>query len=271
MRGPAVAAHRVPAVAAGPGALRALVDGATGSVELAFGGGGYVRLDTGRVLLAGPRAPLGPLSLLVAGLSAESLRPGAPAAAAGGRLRVGDLEVDVCRARRPRAPRTLTLGTGWWEALAAALARLPGPPRALAPGLRALARGDVRAATAVLAGLGEGLTPAGDDVLAGFAAWRWTRGRPVRIETAGCAPLGRDYLDCAGRGELPEPAAAVLAAVYAGEARAAARRAGALGSWGASSGAALAWGMAAGAGWEPVPESPVEPLRERPRSGDPGP
>ncbi len=62
-----------------------------------------------------------------------------------------------------------------------------------------------------------------------------------------CAPLGRDYLRCAERGELPGPAAAVLSAIRAGDAPAAARRAGRLGEWGASSGAALLWGMAAGA------------------------
>jgi hypothetical protein len=249
--GPAVAARPARALVAGPGAGRALAHGAAGAVELALGGGGYLALDTGRVLLAGPRAPLGPLSLLATGLPDEGLRPGAPAAVAGGRLLVGDLEVDVRAARRAPAPRVLALRAGWRRALAAALARLPPPSRALAPGLRALARGDLDAGTAALAGLGEGLTPAGDDVLAGFAAWRWTRGRPVRVDASGCAPLGRDYLRCAERGELAAPAAAVLAAICAGDARAAARRAGGLRAWGASSGAALAWGMSAGARQDP--------------------
>ncbi|MBW3609581.1 MAG: DUF2877 domain-containing protein, partial [Actinobacteria bacterium] len=61
------------------------------------------------------------------------------------------------------------------------------------------------------------------------------------------APLGRDYLRCAERGELPEPAAAVLTAIRAGATRAASRRASRLAGWGASSGAALLWGLAAGA------------------------
>jgi hypothetical protein len=251
MTGAAVAARPARALAAGPAGVRALVDGAAGSVELAFAGGGYVRLDTGRVLLAGPRAPLGPLSLLVAGLPAEGLHPGARAAVAGGRLKVGELEIDVRGARRPPPPRVLALRAGWEASLAAALARLPAPPRILAPGLRALAGGDVRAGSAALAGLGEGLTPAGDDVLAGFAAWHWARDRPVRLDASGCAPLGRDYLRCAERGELPAPAAAVLAAICSGDARAAASRAGGLRSWGGSSGAALAWGMAAAAGRVP--------------------
>ncbi len=55
------------------------------------------------------------------------------------------------------------------------------------------------------------------------------------------------YLRCAERGELPEAAAAVLAAIRAGHAPLAARRAEALRTWGATSGNALLWGMAAAA------------------------
>ncbi|MDP1846813.1 MAG: DUF2877 domain-containing protein, partial [Solirubrobacteraceae bacterium] len=62
-----------------------------------------------------------------------------------------------------------------------------------------------------------------------------------------CAPLGREYLRCAERGELPEPAAAVLDAIRRADPSAAARRAARLADWGASSGAALLWGIAAGA------------------------
>ncbi len=88
-------------------------------------------------------------------------------------------------------------------------------------------------------------------MLAGFAAWRWTCGRPVSVDASGCAPLGRDYLRCAERGELAAPADAVRVAVCAADAPAAARCARRLTAWGASSGAALAWGMAAGAGLVP--------------------
>ncbi len=111
----------------------------------------------------------------------------------------------------------------------------------------ALAAGDLAAGAAALAGLGEGLTPAGDDVLAGFAAWRWALAAPVTLPAERCAPLGREYLRCAERGELPQPAAAVLEAILAGDAGGAARRACGLAAWGASSGAALLWGLAAGA------------------------
>ena len=131
---------------------------------------------------------------------------------------------------------------------------MPSRPRHVrsSRGCGALAAGRLSAATAQLAGRGEGLTPAGDDVLAGFAAWRWASGAPVALAAGRCAPLGREYLRCAERGELPAPAAAVMAAIRAGDAPAGRRRATGLAEWGASSGAALLWGVAAGAAATPA-------------------
>ena len=239
------------AVVIGPGARRALraAAGATagGSVELAFGPGGYVRLGARRVLLAPARSPLGPLSILVAGLVRGDLALGDPASVRGDALVVGALRIELAGARAAPAPGRSARAPGWPAALDAAAAVVAPAPAALRPGLAALATGDVPRAVAQLAGRGEGLTPAGDDVLAGFAAWRWADGTPVALPTQRCAPLGRDYLRCAERGELPEPAAAVLAAIRDADPAAAARRAARLADWGASSGAALLWGMAAGA------------------------
>jgi len=237
------------AVVVGPGARRALRDGATGSVELAFGPGGYLRLDGGWVLLAPARSPLGPLSALVAGLARGDLVPGDAAAVAGDVLVVGPLRIDLSRARDAPPACTRSLATGWRAALAAALDVVAPAPAELAAGLDALALGDLAAGAASLAGRGDGLTPAGDDALAGFAAWRWALGAPAVIPAERCAPLGCDYLRCAERGELPQPAATVLNAILAGDVAAAARRARGLATWGASSGAALLWGMAAGAAW----------------------
>lgn len=247
----AVARRSARAVVVGPGARRALRDaaGATagGHVELAFGPGGYLRLGRRHVLLAPARSPLGPLSVLVAGLARGDLVPGDPAAVAGGAVVVGPLRIELAGARDAPAPRAGSLAAGWDAALAAARDAVSPAPPALVPGLAALAAGDVARAVAQLAGRGEGLTPAGDDVLAGFAAWRWSCGRPVALPAQRCAPLGRDYLRCAERGELPAPAAAVLDAIRDGDAPRAARRAARLADWGASSGAALLWGIAAGA------------------------
>jgi uncharacterized protein DUF2877 len=235
------------ALVVGPGARRALHDGAAGTVELAFGPGGYVRLGEHRVLLAPARSPLGPLSILVAGLMRGDLVPGDRATVAGGALVVGALRIELAAARDVPAPRAVRLAPHWPAALTAALAVVAPAPAALAPGLDGLAAGDAVAGAAWLAGRGDGLTPAGDDVLAGYAAWRWAEGKAVTLPAGDCAPLGRAYLRCAERGELPQPAAAVLAAIRAGDAPTAARRAGRLADWGASSGAALLWGMAAAA------------------------
>jgi hypothetical protein len=103
-------------------------------------------------------------------------------------------------------------------------------------------------------------------VLAGYAAWRWSCAAPVALSADRCAPLGREYLRCAERGELPGPAADVLAAIRAGDGASARRRARGLADWGASSGAALLWGMAAGAA-----ETAAAATREAPaRAGAPG-
>jgi hypothetical protein len=120
----------------------------------------------------------------------------------------------------------------------------------LAAGLRALARGRAEEAVRRLAGRGDGLTPAGDDALAGYAAWRHSTGRPVAISglAAGrSSPLGLAYLRCAERGELPGAGVALLAALRWGDPAAASAAARTLRGWGASSGDAMLWGIAAGA------------------------
>ena len=99
----------------------------------------------------------------------------------------------------------------------------------------------------MLAGLGQGLTPAGDDVLAGYAGWMALRGTPVELSALAAdrsPPISLAYLRCAERGELPEPAARLLAAR---DARTFERRARVLARWGSSSGRALMWGFAAAA------------------------
>jgi hypothetical protein len=222
----------------GPGAWRALRAGADGTVEIAFARGGYVRLGGGWLLLAPPRAPLGPLSVVVAGLGA--LAPGAPVRAVAGALHVGADRIDLGGARTPRPAPAPPLDDGWRAALAAALDACAAPPGL---DVAALRDGDL----AALAGRGPGLTPVGDDVLAGYAAWSHAEGAPVRIAGERCSPIGLAYLRCAERGELPEPARRTLEAIRAGDARLAARRARVLARWGATSGSAILYGMAAAA------------------------
>jgi hypothetical protein len=236
------------AVWLGPGAARALRPGRPGLVEVAHENGAYVRV--GRhdyVHLCGPRAPRGPLSIALSRLPDVApqwqVRVGADA------MRVGPLLLSLTAAERAtaRAPRR---GQGAEAAVAqavsAARAELPPPPPEVVPGLALLAAGGVEAGATALAGLGEGLTPAGDDVLTGFAGWRAAAGHASALSghvKGRSSPLGLAYLRCAERGELPDSADALLRTMTAGDAAGAARRARVLAGWGASSGAALYWGM----------------------------
>jgi hypothetical protein len=181
-----------------------------GVVEFALHPGGYIRFGDEFILVATPRSPRGPLTLIANGLHAAPLRPGDRAWIEDGALRVGPHTIPLVATPCPR-PK---LGAGW----RAALDVTPKPPPA-GPGE------------------GEGLTPVGDDLLAGYAYIKGT----VPFTTSLASPLGAAYVRCAARGELPEVVARVLEAPDAETAR---RRAKAVSQWGSSSGAAILWGVA---------------------------
>jgi Protein of unknown function (DUF2877) len=250
------------ALFAGPGALRALRRGGRGAVELVLSGGAYLRLADDWLLVTEPGAPFGPLSLAVSGMEPGALHPGQLARALPGRLVIGDQVVSLerVRERRPaagrggrRAGRSPAGGGPAGAPAAGGSASSPlggAPPAGLTPGLRALARGRLVEGVVLLAGRGDGLTPAGDDALVGYAAWRHAAGRPLAVSPVAegrSSPLGLAYLRCAERGELPDAGVALLAALHSGDCAAASAAALTLRSWGASSGAAMAWGIAAGA------------------------
>jgi hypothetical protein len=248
------------ALLAGPAARRALVDGRVGAVEIALSQGAYVRLEHDWVMLAEPVAPFGPLSLAVHGLERLDLPAGLPVHVTGSRMVLGGHAILLKRMRERRmAPLTSVPAAGRYAivtAAAAALAALPPPPSFLGRGIAALAASRLRDAVHALAGLGEGLTPAGDDVLAGYAAARVALGAPEGVALNGSVPLstlaaerssalGLAYLRCAERGELPDAGAQLLVALRRGSVGAAQAAVPGLRAWGASSGIALAWGMAA--------------------------
>jgi hypothetical protein len=121
----------------------------------------------------------------------------------------------------------------------------------------------VARAAAGLAGLGPGLTPSGDDVLAGFAAaWRLLaealgrdgaarRGVTAAIGAgarAGGSPLGRAWLAHAIRGELPEPMTRFAHALFDADARDLAAAVRAVLAVGASSGTDWTVGFLLGGG-----------------------
>jgi hypothetical protein len=256
---------------AAPAAARALREGRRGVIELALSSGSYLRFGDAWVLLAEPGAPFGPLTLAVDGASGLTPAPGSAASVTDRRLVIGGQAVSLLRMR---VRRCVALDRVAWpgadgvgsagravacradaalavaRAADAALAALPRPPAPLRPGIARLAAGDEPAAVRALAGLGEGLTPAGDDVLAGYAAWcraAGARACVTPLASGRSSPLGLAYLRAAEHGELPDAAARLLVSIRRGSVpgvRSAIRR---LRSWGASSGIALGWGIAAGA------------------------
>jgi hypothetical protein len=240
------------AIWCGPGAARVLTGDGGGSVAAAFGGGGYLRLPGGFVLLAPAGSPRGPLTLIVEALSTPTTGMRVTISAQPPTLTVARATISLARVPIGVSPvrPVRTAGSSAVAAARSAFATVAPAPDELRPGLRALARGSWMDGVRALAGLGEGLTPAGDDVLAGHAGWRWATGAPVPVDAlavARCSPIGLAYLRCAARGELPPFFDGVLRAVAAGDAPAAALRASRARTWGASSGAALIWGLAAGA------------------------
>jgi Protein of unknown function (DUF2877) len=234
------------ALVAGPGALRALRAGGQGRIELVFARAAYVRLDQDWLVLAERDVSFGPLSLVVD--APLDVSAGSAARVERERLVLGGRTVSLDRVRERRPPRPPRSAGPRAVAEAAAMARavLPPPPAPLRPGLAALRCGRLRDAVRSLAGLGKGLTPAGDDVLTGYAAWRAAEGRPLEIATSAAglsSPIGLAYLRCGERGELPDAAAHLLAAIRLGSVPKVESALPALGEWGATSGTALAWGM----------------------------
>ncbi len=210
-----------------------------------------MRLGSEWLFLAEPDAPFGPLSVAVRGLDLVGLYPGGPVGVGRGRLMVGGRAVSLARLReRDGAVVGSAPPAAAFRAVrhAAALVEdgVPTPPADLQPGLAALRAARLGDAVRLLAGLGEGLTPAGDDVLSGYAAMRVALGAPVALSPGAVersSALGLAYLRCAERGELPDAAARVLGAIRRGSVAATRAALPALREWGASSGFALAWGM----------------------------
>jgi hypothetical protein len=139
----------------------------------------------------------------------------------------------------PRLGPTLDLGP-------AADAGLPGDAVA------AVRRGDLLTFAGLIGGRGAGLTPAGDDILAGaLLVARVVRdGSPTDSWTlrqcarrAPTSDIARAFLTCAARGRCIEPAHALLNGLANADRGAVQSAADELRRFGSSSGAALAYGI----------------------------
>lgn len=225
----------------GLGAQEVLAAGATGTVAATFSKAAYLRLPTGLVALTTRDAPPGPIHA----------RGDFPLhrLAAGESFTV-DLSCVTVWQGTALTPAVLAAGAGVaLDALAGAPAPALADP-AFEPrrtrAVQCVDRGDLDGAVDALAGLGPGLTPAGDDTLAGILLVFGAYDRAAAIAAADRArtnDIARAFLVWAARGQSIEPVHRLLTAGEAGEA---ARAIADLLRFGHSSGADLAFGLRLG-------------------------
>jgi hypothetical protein len=216
-----------------------------GVVRACFSQAVHVEIGRDLLVIVQPPSPPGPLHLRVEPL--PHVAPGDGCRLMGGRLRVGQDGIDLHAVPRWRpAPigRPL-LGVALPHSSRSALAGERDLVRAVATSLRA---GDLDGVAHSLGGLGPGLTPAGDDVLAGIVLTLHASGvDEARLRTAVervvTSDLARAYLRWAARGQSIAPAHEVLHALTTGDVEDVAATSSALCSHGASSGADLLLGI----------------------------
>ena len=220
-----------------------------GRVASVFGAGFYVVSDCGAVFaVLSPRSWPGPLHLVTASLPVRPVA-GELVTAAGTVLAAGGLEIDFGGAQLwdPDLPDGLDYDPAVWAGaippVEPDLASVWGEVKA------AVRAGDLASTCRLLEGRGGGLTPAGDDALAGImlvaAADRSQRPTLRRlVQRARTSDLSRAFLAWAARGSIIEPAHAVLEAAASGDQAGLARAARTLAAVGASSGRALLAGLA---------------------------
>jgi hypothetical protein len=183
---------------AGPFAAKALMDDRRGAVVSVHARAVNLLLDDGPLVALLPaESPLHPWAVAVPLPARDLVRitEGAPVRVSGGvveagpvRIELAGLEVVDLRLRR----RLRALPAAGWKALArGAAAQPPGGPfePALAAALERFRVGGETRGLAALVGLGEGLTPSGDDVLVGALA-----GLDAALEVSGDAAALRQGL-----------------------------------------------------------------------------
>ena len=218
----------------------------------------YASFPAGLLVLVGEGIHPGPLYLGLDG-AVPRIPVGDPVAVGPDRISLGGVEVRVGdRTWRGWTPRPEQMEVG--AAVAAEAAEEAGERSLLDPGARAAAAdaldaGHLEAAARALEGRGPGLTPSGDDALAGILfARRLLEGPPAEerllsIATAAATtPIAAGFTHWAARGQALAPAHRLVAAACRGDpgsARAAGR---ALALVGESSGADFCAGLVLGMG-----------------------
>jgi hypothetical protein len=214
--------------ASGPTTVADLLDGESGAAVVlgVFPTAMYLRLAGGEVIALLTRdAVLLPLGLRLPIHSADHPldRWTGPVLVGSSQVRVGDQSIRLSHVVSVRAPAGLEPNPHAIAYAARALGRLDQVEPA--PGLLAAVMSDERVLSPTtvvgrMLGLGPGLTPAGDDILAGFLIGAWSFGLAedqLRAAVLDAAParttaLSAALLRCACRGEsMPQVTALVLA------------------------------------------------------------
>jgi len=248
------------ALLVGAAAARALAAGGAGVTVASFAKATYVSMPGGLLALTAPGVPPGPLHVVLdAPLAA---RHGVPVFRSGTRLLVGPACVELHGARVWTGPlpgpvevrRSAGLAIEAASGPAAGSALLTHPYRE--PALHALERlrtAGPAEAVGLLAGLGPGLTPAGDDALAGMllalralgGAGSEARLRPA-LRAARTTALSLAVLGSAAAGQSIAPVHQLLGAAARRDRETAGAAARALAEVGATSGADFCFGLVAG-------------------------
>jgi hypothetical protein len=236
------------------GVVDALRRPGPGEVLAWFSRACYVRLPGGVIALVGPEVNDGPIHLVLdeplpevavrspARLSTEQIDVGSHV--------VGVSDVTVWRGALPEPGSMRTVGAMVAEVAGEVAAGSLLPQGAMVEAGALMERDDLEGAARVLAGLGPGLTPSGDDVLGGVLFARRAFGGPSEearltrvadgVETNAIA---RAFLRWAARGQALAPVHDLFEAAGLGDRHAARRAARALAAVGESSGVDFALGL----------------------------
>lgn len=231
----------------GLGAEAVFTAGGRGTVAATFAKAAYLRLPAGLVALTTFDVPSGPIHAR-GRVPIFRLAIGDRVTVADGVVRAGPVSVELSGAKVWAGE----LPAGLAAASALALELLEGVPTALSDpayeprlgqAVDRLRHRDLAGVVEALSGLGPGLTPAGDDALAGILL---LAGDPSLVDGARTNDIARAFLTWAARGQSIEPVHRFLVAVARGDRDGAAAALRTLLRFGHSSGADLAYGLGLG-------------------------